>query len=84
MATTTYDDALRIVQQLTFEERRRLQHDLAALDTHGSGQPAAAAAKRAKTLAVLDNLDRLAAEIATEWTDELSALDAIHDVRRDL
>ncbi len=84
MTTTIYNDALRIVQQLTLEERRQLQHDLETQASDGSGQLTASAAKRAKTLAVLDELDRLAAEIATEWTDEMNAVDAVHDVRRDL
>ena len=33
MATTTYEDALRVIEQLTPEEKRRLREVLAAADT---------------------------------------------------
>lgn len=82
MPTATYDAALQLVQQLTPAERRRLQRDLEALEEQGSEQPMSA--KHATTLAVLDQLDQLAADIAVEWTDDMNAMDAVRDVRREL
>ena len=42
MATTAYEDALRAVERLTPEERRRLQSDLMRLDL-ADGPPSGAA-----------------------------------------
>jgi antitoxin (DNA-binding transcriptional repressor) of toxin-antitoxin stability system len=33
---------------------------------------------------VVANLDQLSAEISQQWPEDVSALDAIHDVRREL
>lgn len=37
-----------------------------------------------KIAAVLADLDALSAEISAKWPEGVSALDAVHDVRRDL
>ncbi len=34
--------------------------------------------------AVLSDLEALSAEISAKWPEDVSALDAVHDVRRDL
>ena len=39
---------------------------------------------RARTLAALDALDVVAEQIGDEWTDGMSAADAVRDVRREL
>ncbi len=39
MATTTYEDALRVVEQLTPEEKRRLRDELVAADIQTRPMP---------------------------------------------
>ena len=39
---------------------------------------------RARTIAALDALDEVAEQIGGEWTDGMSAADAVRDVRREL
>ncbi len=39
---------------------------------------------RARTIAALDALDVVAEQIGGEWTDGMSAVDAVRDVRREL
>ena len=56
--------------------------------THGpypdADASAARAARRARTEAILADMDRLAVEISKVWPEGVSAIDAVRDVRREL
>jgi antitoxin (DNA-binding transcriptional repressor) of toxin-antitoxin stability system len=70
---------------------RRLREDGEAIDITYHGEVvarllpvAAPPITTEQTAAVLTGLDQLADEIDAIWPDGVSALDAIHDVRREL
>jgi antitoxin (DNA-binding transcriptional repressor) of toxin-antitoxin stability system len=54
-------------------------------ETHpDDSEPSLSASRRAQTEAVLASMDRIAEEIDKVWPKNVSALDAINDVRREL
>jgi hypothetical protein len=85
MATATYEDALRVAQQLTPEEQRRLRDELDAL-LPGIGTPpremSPTPSVRPGLFADLKVLDELAAQIGAAWQSDRNAAEAVNDQRR--
>jgi Lon protease-like protein len=95
----TYEDVLRQARRLTPEGQQRLldalkgeagaqvvtPEALGKLLPHDPSEVAPLTeSERAATAAALTELDRLAARIGAAWRDDMSAVDAVRDVRRDL
>ena len=79
MSTATYEDALRVAQQLTPDELQRLSEELAAL-----ARARIEANLDPEAQAYLDSIDQLAARIGAAWRDGVSAVDAVREGRREL
>lgn len=73
MATATYTEVLELVEQLPLEAQRRLRDELA---TRGAAQ--------AEAEAFLVRWNALGAEISAAWKDDMSAVDAVREQRREL
>ncbi|UCG23377.1 MAG: type II toxin-antitoxin system prevent-host-death family antitoxin [Chloroflexota bacterium] len=70
-------------------QRVREEGEVVEITYHGRAiarlVPAAPAAPSAEEVeAILSDLDSLAAEIGRQWQGETSALEAVHEVRREL
>ena len=76
MATVaTYDEVLALVQQLSPEDQARLLMEVERVGAH---------ARRARAEAALDGLDQLAERVSAAWQDNMSAVDAVREQRREL
>jgi hypothetical protein len=99
MATVTYENVLRDAQQLTPEEQQRLREtlgasrgarvvslrDLRALLANGLGSPRPLTEQeRAAVDTWLAETEQLAERIGAAWKDEMSAVEAVKEQRRDL
>ncbi len=89
MATTSYEDVLRDARQLTPVEQQRLRAELADLGHQSivEAPPSELERQQAHEEHVrdaLDKLDRLAARISAAWKDDMSAVDAVREQRREL
>ena len=74
----TYQTVLEEARQLPPEDLHRLRVALGAIETDRTEQP------RQDVQEVIARLDELAARISAAWQDDVSAVDAVKEQRRDL
>jgi hypothetical protein len=85
MPTTSYEDVLASVQQLTLDEQRRLRAEMDELlpdiATSTKEEPLPPSI-RLGLAADLKALDELAAQIGAAWQSNRTAAEAVNDQRR--
>jgi hypothetical protein len=85
MPTTSYEDVLASVQQLTIDEQRRLRDEMDAqlpdIATSTKKEPLSPSV-RPSLVADLQALDELAAQIGAAWQSTRTAAEAVSDQRR--
>ena len=79
---SNYETAVAAVKRLTPEERRRLRELLAAEDRSASSR--GADDRQARIEAWFAAADALAARVGAAWKDDMTAVEAVREQRREL
>ena len=95
MRPITYEDILQAARRLAPEEQRALRppqgarvvspQELRTLLASGLDErKPLSEEERAATVAALEGMRQLAAQVSTAWKDDISAVEAVRDVRREV